>query len=116
MRTKDKIVGRQIVGLAHRRGFLADGEMGGTAVVVLDPFVDAFLLDAVQHGFKLADDDHVVEDALQVVGAILGDLGRRVGDVGVDGNLRRGQRLWLTNFGRVNGDKFGHDFGSFLMC
>ena len=104
VRAEDEIVGRQVEGHADRRRFLADREVGRAAVVVLDAFVDAFLLDAVEHGLELADGDHVAVDAHQVVRAILLGLGLRVGHVGVDRNLGRAQHAGLASFGGVDGD------------
>ena len=88
---KDEVVGRQVVGLPHGRRFLADGEVRRARVVVLDALVDAFLLDAVQHGLELADHDHVPVDAHQVGRAVGRPLHHRVGHVGVQGNLRPGR-------------------------
>jgi hypothetical protein len=71
VRAEDEVVRRQVVGLAHGRGLLADGEVRRAAMVVLDALVDPFLLDAVQHGLELADGEHVAVDAHQILAPYL---------------------------------------------
>ena len=104
MRAEDEVVGRQVVGLSDHRRLLADGEMGRATMVVFDALVDALFLDAVEHGLELANDDHVAIDAAQILRPVLGDLRRRVGDIDVDGNLRRGQDRGFSDFGWVDCD------------
>ena len=106
--TEDEVVGRQVVGLPHGRCLLADGEMRGAAMVILDPLIRTFLLDAVQHVLELADHDHVPVHAHQVGRAVGRALGHRVGHIGVQGNLRPGQHRLLAGFDRIDGDEFGH--------
>ncbi len=104
VRAKDEVVGRQVVRLADRGRFLADGEVRRAAMVVLDPLVDAFLLDAVQHGFELADGEHVAIHPHQVFAAIPARFGGRVRLVAVDGNFRRPQHALGPHLRGVDGD------------
>ena len=62
----DVVVDAEQVGLADGGGFLADGEVGRAAVVVLDALVVAAQLDLVEHVLEGADDLHVALDAQQV--------------------------------------------------
>ena len=97
---------------AHGCRLLADGQVGRSLVLVGDALVDAFLLDAVEHGLELADEDHVPVDAHQVGAPVLALLLGRVGHVAVDGNFRRHQAGGFALFGRVDQNGFGHDFCS----
>ena len=67
MTAVDVVFDIQQIGLADGGGFLADGQMGRTAVVVGDALVGALELHFVQHVLEAADDHHVALDALEVV-------------------------------------------------
>ena len=66
MGAEDEVIGSQVIGHAHRRRLLADGEVGRPLVLVGNALVDTLVLDPVQHGFEFADEDHVAVDAHQV--------------------------------------------------
>ena len=104
VRAKDEVVGRQVVRLADRGRFLADGEVRRAAVVVLDALVDAFLFDAVQHGLELADGEHVAIHPYQVLAAVAARLGGRVRLIAIDRNLRRSQHALGPHLRGVDGD------------
>ena len=87
VRAEDKVLGGQVVGHAHGCRLLADGEMGRPLMLVLDALVDALLFDAVEHGLKLANVDHVTIDAHEVVASVLGCLLLGIRDIGVDGDF-----------------------------
>ena len=87
VRAEDEVIGRQHVALADVGGLLADTQVGGAGVVVLDAFPGAGLLDGVEHRLEGAHDDHVVEHLDHALFAVAGDLGVTVEGVLVDGDL-----------------------------
>ena len=80
-----------MIGLPDRSRLLADGKMGRAFVVIFDAVVDAFFFDAIQHGFKFANIDHIAIDAHQALRAKLSRFGVGVSDIGVEGDFRRVQ-------------------------
>jgi hypothetical protein len=77
---------------AHRRGLLADREMGRSLVVVGDVLMSPHPLDVGEHLLELADEGHVAVDADSVVGlqVTLGDLVSECLAVAVDRNRSQG--------------------------
>ena len=71
------IVGGHQVRLAHARGFLAYGQVGGAGISGLHAVIHLLGLDGGQHAFELAEDGDVAVDADQVlvleVRALFGD-------------------------------------------
>ena len=87
VRAEDEVLRRQNEALADVGALLADAEVGGAAVVVLDALPGAGLLDGVEHRLEGAHDDHVVEHLDHALFAVAGDLGVTVEGVLVDGDL-----------------------------
>ena len=85
--TEDEVLRLQHEALADVGALLADAEVGGAAVVVLNALPGAGLLDGVEHRLEGAHDDHVVEHLDHALFAVAGDLGVTVEGVLVDGHL-----------------------------
>ena len=87
VRAEDEVIGRQHVALADVGALLADAQVGGAGVVVLDAFPGAGLLDGVEHRLEGTHDDHVVEHLDHALVAVAGEFGLTVEGVLVDGDL-----------------------------
>ena len=81
---EDVVIGGQREGHPHRRRLLADGEMGGTGVVVGDAAVGALELDLVEDRLELPDRAHVPPDVQEVLGRVARPLLLHGLPVGVD--------------------------------
>ena len=67
VRTEREVVDIQAVCLTDGRGFLTDGKMRRTGVVVLYTVVFALNLDLIEHGFELTDGPHIVVDTEEIL-------------------------------------------------
>ena len=84
---ENEVLRRQHEALADVGALLANAEVGGAAVVVLNAFPLAGLLDGVEHRLEGAHDDHVVEHLDHAFFAVAGEFGLTVEGVLVDGDL-----------------------------
>ena len=84
---EDEVLGLQHKALTDVGALLADAQVSGAAVVVLDAFPLAGLLDGVEHRLEGAHDDHVVEHLDHALFAVAGEFGLTVEGVLVDGHV-----------------------------
>ena len=108
VRAEDEVIGRQHVALADVGALLADAEVGGAAVVVLDALPGTGLLDGVEHRLEGAHDDHVVEHLDHALFAVAGDLGVTVEGVLVDGDLGELHVPGATHLIGVDDERLSH--------
>ena len=108
VRAENEVIGRQHVALADVGGLLADTQVGGAGVVVLDAFPGAGLLDGVEHRLEGAHDDHVVEHLDHALFAVAGDLGVTVEGVLVDGDLGELHVPGATHLIGVDDERLSH--------
>ena len=87
VRAENEVLRRQNEALADVGALLADAEVGGAAVIVLDAFPLAGLLDGVEHRLESTHDDHVVEHLDHALFAVAGEFGLTVEGVLVDGHV-----------------------------
>ena len=74
MGAEDVVLGRQRKRHADCGGFLANGQMRRTQMVVAHALEDAFQLDLIQREFKLANDAHIAVDIEKLVPRVNGGL------------------------------------------
>ena len=74
VRAENMVLGPEREGHADGGGFLPDGEVGRSGVIVGDTFIGALGFDFVENGFKFPNGAHVPPDVQQVFGGISGQL------------------------------------------
>ena len=113
---EDEVVGGQMERLADGRGFLAHGQVSGAGMVVGHALVLAGGLDEVDHGFELAQGQHVAIDGDQL---LLGEVAELVLDglfVLVDGNVLKVNDARRADNIRIDEQLLGHVFHSPYLC
>ena len=108
VRAEDEVIGGEHKALADVGALLADAQVSGAAVVVLDAFPLAGLLDGVEHRLEGAHDDHVVEHLDHAFFAVAGNLGVAVEGVLVDGDLGERHVPGATHLIGVDDKRLSH--------
>ena len=108
VRAEDEVIGGEHKALTDVGALLADTEVGGAAVVVLDTLPLAGLLDGVEHRLEGAHDDHVVEHLDHAFFAVAGDLGLAVEGVLVDGHVGERHVPGATHLIGVDDKRLSH--------
>ena len=111
---EDEVLWAEHEALADVGALLADAQVGGAAVVVLNALPGAGLLDGVEHRLEGAHDDHVVEHLDHALFAVAGDLGVAVEAVLVDRDVGELHVPRATHLGGVDDERLSHFFYSSL--
>ena len=97
VRAENMVLGSQRESHTDGGGFLSDGEVRRTGVIVGDALIGALGLDLVENGFEFADAAHVPPDIQEVFGRIRGALFFESLPIRIYGNGRKSQSVTGKN-------------------
>ena len=110
VRTECEVVLVQQVCLTDASCFLADRQVSGTGIGMVDAVVTTLGLDRVQHGLELTQNSHITENADQVFLGVTACIQLFLNGlvVLVDGDVLEGDHAGSTDYGRIHKQTLGH--------